>query len=179
MADTISKKTQAPKRWTSFNITLHWLIVGLVAVQYLIGGWMIDFFDGGLEGTALNGSTVVLGYLHTVIGLSILVAVSLRLWDRFTHGRPEHSGGEPNWAVKLAKVSHIALYFLLLAMPIAGLTAWLLGNEWLGDQHVLASDILLGIIALHVAGALANHFWFKTDALRNMMPGRGRTSGTR
>jgi len=176
MADTISTTTQAPNRWTRLNISLHWLVVVLIGVQYFIGEWMVAFFDGGLEGKSMEGSTVAFGYLHMTIGVSILLAASLRLWDRFAHGRPAPSENEPNWAVALARVSHFALYLFLLAMPIAGLTAWLLGNEWVGDQHILASNILLGIIALHVAGALANHFWFKTNALRNMMPGRGRTS---
>jgi len=176
MANTISTTTQAPERWTRLNIALHWLIVVLVSVQFFIGEWMVAFFDGGLEGKTMDGSTVTFGYLHIVIGLSILIAALLRLWDRFTHGRPDHAEKEPNWAVKLAKVSHFALYLFLLAMPIAGLTAWLLGSERMGDLHSLASSVLLGIIALHVTGALANHFWFKTDALRNMMPGRGRAS---
>ncbi len=179
MTDMTSTKDLAPDHWSRLNITLHWLIVVLISVQYFIGEWMVDFFDGGLDGKALDGSTVVFGYLHIVIGVSILIAALLRLWDRFTHGRPEHCKNEPNWAIKLAKLTHTALYFFLLTMPIVGLTAWLLGNEWLGDQHVLASSILLGIIALHIAGALTNHFWFKTDVLRNMLPGQGRARGKR
>lgn len=177
MTDTIRTTPEAPTRWTRLNIALHWLIVVLVTVQYFIGDWMYDFFEGGLEGKAMDSTTVALGYLHMAVGLLILLAALLRIWDRFTHGRPAPQANEPNWAVVLARVSHFALYALLVVMPIAGLTAWLLGNEWIGGQHALASKVLLGIIALHVLGALANHFWFKTDALRNMMPGRGRSSG--
>lgn len=177
MTNSTLTTAQAPDRWTRLNISLHWLIVVLLVVQYLIGEWMVDFFDAGIEGKAPHVATITLGYLHIVVGLTILAAAAFRLWDRFTHGRPAHSEREPNWAVMLAKVTHFSLYSLLLAMPIAGLIAWLLANEWLGDQHVLASNVLLGIIAVHVTGALTSHWWFKTDSIRNMMPGRGRSSG--
>lgn len=175
MSATAPASAIEPNRWTRLNIYLHWLIVALIVIQYFIGESMVALFDAGIEGKAINGTTQWTGYLHLVVGLSILFAASIRLWDRFAHGRPVHSEREPNWAVRLSRITHFTLYALLLAMPVAGLTAFLLGNEWLGDQHVLASKVLLGVISLHVAGALTNHFWFKTDALRNMLPGRARS----
>ena len=36
------------------------------------------------------------------------------------------------------------------------------------------SNVLMAFVALHIAGALANHFWFKTDVLRRILPGQGR-----
>ncbi|MAL78208.1 MAG: hypothetical protein CMN55_03700 [Sneathiella sp.] len=161
-------------RWTRLNITLHWLIVVLLAFQFFIGEWMVAFFDGGIEGKTMDALTVTFGYLHVVIGLSIFVAIALRLWDRLAHGRPPHWEGEPNWASVLARITHFGLYALLLIMPLAGLVSWWFSNEWIGDQHVLASNVLMAFVALHIAGALANHFWFKTDVLRRILPGQGR-----
>ena len=157
-------------QWSKLNIALHWLIVGLVAFQYFQGEWMAGFFDGGLEGRTMDTATVSFGYAHIFTGLSILVAVPVRLWDRFTCGRPSHPAEVPNWANTLARITHAALYAMLFALPVAGLVTWLTGNEWLGDMHSNASSILIGLIALHVTGALANHFWFKTDVLRSMLP---------
>lgn len=104
----------------------------------------------------------------------MFIAIGARIWDRRTHGRPPHPSGEPGWAAKLATVTQTLLYATLLAMPVAGLIAWLTGNEQIGDLHALASELLIALLVLHVAGALANHFWFKTDVLRRMMPGQGR-----
>lgn len=137
---------------------------------------MVAFFDGGIKGTALDGTTVALGYLHLTTGVAVFVAVVFRLRNRRVHGRPPHHEGEPNWAAKLAALTQVLLYVTLLVMPVAGLIAWLTSNEWLGDQHSLAGKVLIGLIVLHVAGALANHFWFKTDVLRRMLPGQGRTT---
>ncbi len=161
-------------QWSTLNIVLHWFIVGLVAFQYFQGEWMIGFFDGGLENKAMDTATVSFGYLHIATGLIILAAVSVRLWDRLVQGRPPHPELAPNWSTLLARITHVGLYGVLFAMPVIGAITWLTGNEWLGDIHVYGSDVLIGLIALHVLGALVNHFWFKTDIVRRMIPVRVR-----
>ena len=47
-------------------------------------------------------------------------------------------------------------------------------NGALGALHATAAKVLFALILLHSAGALANHYWFKTDVLRKMLPGQGR-----
>ncbi len=169
-----SREFDQPDRWTSLNIMLHWLIVVLVALQFLDGGWMSELFDAGAKGAATDGTTTALGYLHVATGLAVFLAISIRLWDRRSNGRPPHPQGEPNWAASLARVTHVLLYALLLGMPVAGVLAWSTGNETLAELHSYASTALLVVLALHVSGAFANHFWFRTDVLRRMLPGAGR-----
>ena len=163
-------------RWTSLSIALHWTIVALLVVQFIDHEWMVDLFDASNEGRDVASLTRVLGYTHIAAGLAILIAAAIRLWDRFAHGRPAHSSDEPNWAQALAKATHVLLYTLLLSMPVAGLAAWILGSEWIATIHLYAWKVLLVTVALHVAGALANHFWFKNDVLRRIMPGQRRRS---
>ena len=163
------------QRWTALNIWLHWLIVVLVAAQYLITAeGMEKMWDAAEKGATDTGGLLTLGNAHIVLGTVILVAALIRLWDRFAQGRPPLSDGAPNWAHLLAKITHFALYWILIAMPIGGLLAWFLQNEFFAEAHHFASEVLIWVIALHVLGALANHFWFKTDALRRIMPGNGR-----
>ena len=162
-------------RWTSLNIWLHWLIVVLVAAQYLVtAGGMETMYDAAQNGSNASSGLFSLGNAHIVVGSLVLIAALIRLWDRYAHGRPPHSDAAPNWTHLLAKVTHFLLYATLILMPIGGLLGWFLMNEFFAEAHHFASEVLIWIIALHVLGALANHFWFKTDALRNMMPGRGR-----
>lgn len=163
-----------PERWTNLNIWLHWIILGLLVVQWIIGEWMVDFFDAGLGEGQANTLTVALGYLHIATGATIFVAIAVRLWDRFAHGRPAYPDGEPNWAGGLAKLTHFGLYAVLLAMPLAGAYAWLFGSEQVATWHEWGWTALLVLAGVHVAGVLANQFWFKTDVLRRMVPGRGR-----
>ncbi len=164
----------AAGRWTSLNIWLHWLIVGLLIVQFFLGDNMAALFDASTEGGPVGGLTARLGYLHMMTGAVIFVAIAVRLWDRFAHGRPPHPAAEPNWAVNLARATWIGLYALLLSMPLAGGLAWFTGSETLATLHGWAWTALMVLAALHIAGALANQFWFKTDVLKRIMPGQGR-----
>ena len=166
---------QTPERWTSLNIWLHWLIVLLVAAQYLVtASGMEKMYDAAKNGSGGSGGLLTLGNAHIAVGSLVLIAALIRLWDRSKHGRPAHSDAAPNWAHMLAKVTHFLLYATLILMPIGGLLGWFLMNEFFAEAHHTVAEILIYVIALHVLGALANQFWFKTDALRKMMPGHGR-----
>ncbi|MCK5933829.1 MAG: cytochrome b [Fulvimarina manganoxydans] len=157
--------------WTGLNVFLHWTIVVLVIGQWIEGEFMSTFWDGTLDGKTLDQTTVFLGYTHIVFGTLILVAAAVRLLDRIVNGRPPHPEGEPTWAAMLAKVTHVLLYAVLLVMPILGLAAWFTGNDELASYHATLWNPLLALIGLHVVGALAQHFWFKTGALKRMLPG--------
>ena len=179
--NTASQPIAAPTvtRWTRIHILLHWTAAGLIALQFLTGDSMSSLFRANLAGGPVDddGLRSALAPLHMAIGLTVFLAVALRVWDRFAHGRPPHPPGEPNWAQRLAAVTQFALYATVLSMPIAGAIAWFTGNGELGSLHALASKVLLGLVVLHSAGALANHYWFKTDVLVKMLPGHGRESG--
>mgnify|MGYP005993838291 CR=1 FL=1 len=103
--------------------------------------------------------------------LLVLIAAAIRLADRFTHGRPPLDADEPQWAAMLARMTHVLLYALLFAMPILGLTAWFTGNDAIAGYHAFLWNPLLAVIALHVLGALTQHFWFRSPALKRMIPG--------
>ena len=163
--------TARPAAWSRLNVFLHWSIVVLIIAQWIQGEFMADFWDATLEGKTVDQTTTVLGYSHIVIGTFILVSAALRLIDRFTHGRPPHVTEDPEWATMLAKVTHGLLYAVLFAMPILGLTAWFTGNDDIAGYHAFLWNPLLAIIALHIVGALAQHFWFHSPALKRMIPG--------
>ncbi|NDW04772.1 cytochrome b [Jiella pacifica] len=160
-----------PAAWSRLNVFLHWSIVVLIVCQWIQGEFMAEFWDATLEGEAVNQTTTVLGYSHIVIGTLILVAAAMRLIDRFTHGRPPLDADEAQWAVMLAKVTHFLLYALLFLMPVLGLVAWFTGNDDIAGYHAFLWNPLLAVIGLHVVGALAQHFWFRSPALKRMIPG--------
>lgn len=156
--------------WTALNVFLHWTIVVLIVAQWIEGEFMVEFWDGTLEGKALDQITILLGYTHIVFGTFVLVAAAIRLLDRFVNGRPPHPENEPTWATLLARLTHGLLYAVLLAMPILGLAAWFTGSDDLAGYHTFLWNPLLALIGLHVVGALAQHFWFRTGALKRMLP---------
>lgn len=163
--------TPRPATWSRLNVFLHWTIVVLVLCQWIEGEYMADFWDATLEGGSIGTTTAVLGYGHIVLGTLVLVAAALRLIDRYTHGRPPHDAQEPKWASLLARVTHFLLYTVLLVMPVLGLAAWFTGNDALAGYHAFLWNPLLALIGLHIVGALAQHFWFRSPALKRMLPG--------
>jgi cytochrome b561 len=123
-----------------------------------------------------------------VIGLSLL-----RLLWRAVNPRPADPPGTPALQARAAHLAHGALYALTLAVPLAGiLDRWARGRPFAlfglipmpapftppfgrfwGEAHELLADLLLVVVAVHVAAALWHHFMLRDAVLRRMLPGRG------
>jgi len=69
----------------------------------------------------------------------------------------------------LSEVVHVAIYALLLLLPVSGLVAWFFSVPAAGTIHVLLKNALLAAIVLHVAGALFQHFIRRSDVLMRML----------
>ena len=65
-------------------------------------------------------------------------------------------------------LAHLALYFLMFAMPLTGVIAWFGRNEIAADLHEMGQLIPTLLIGLHVLGALAEHFMFGQNTLLRM-----------
>lgn len=165
---------------------LHWLIVALLAVQYVVA-WSMESED---EST---GGANSIADLHFSLGFTILVLAVLRLIWRQSHPVPEYPN-LPNWQHHSARITHAVLYALVVAMPVFGILA-LSGEtpeltlyglvaiqlppvpsevaEFSEEAHEALGPILLGVIGLHVAAALY-HFAIKRDAILQRMLPRGR-----
>lgn len=162
----VERKRQA---WTRLSLVLHWLIVALIILQWFESKYMEGLWDATTEGTPLDATLQTFGWVHIIAGTSILIAAAIRLADRFMNGRPPYPSNEPLWATASAKVTHGAIYTCLLVMPSLGLAAWLTGSDELAGLHTLLWTPLLVFIGLHIAGALSQHFIFRTDVLRRMV----------
>ncbi|TFF20716.1 cytochrome b [Jiella endophytica] len=158
--------------WSSLSVALHWTIVVLIIVQFIDHEWMVDMWRATRRGTEIDAATETWGWVHIIAGTLVLVAALVRLWDRFAHGRPPYPAEEPTWASWLARITHGLIYAILILMPIAGLVAWFLVIGEAGEVHELMWTPLLILIGLHVVGALAQQFWFKTNVLKRIfVPG--------
>jgi len=79
----------------------HWLIVGLLIVQYLIGWLMPDIHRGDRPGAPMT--------FHVSLGIAILALIVLRLVWRLTHPvAPESS--LPPWQRLTSEAVHWMLY---------------------------------------------------------------------
>jgi cytochrome b561 len=162
----------------------HWLIAGLLVVQYPIGWLMPDIHGGMKPGTAMT--------LHVSIGMTILILIALRLAWRLTHPvAPESS--LPPWQRLTSEAVHWLLYALVLATTITGwlfasFRGWSMSFFFLVPMPMLASGnpeavkaidglhqamewSLLVVIGIHVATALAHIFIYRDRIMRRMLPG--------
>src|SRR6267154_1090407 len=87
--------------------TLHWLTAALVILAYLTS-------EGGTRVRADPPFT------HIFLGLSVLLFTLPRLLGRLFGGVPPPLESTPERMIRLARVGHGTLYFLLIAVPLAG-----------------------------------------------------------
>lgn len=165
MADVTNRRAG----WTTLSIVLHWLIVLLIIGQLINHEWMVDMWRAVRHGTEVDVETAVFGWTHVWLGGLVLLAAAVRIGDRYFRGRPAYPAGEPNWATWLAKITHFLIYAILILMPVAGAAAWFGGIGGAARFHTLMWTPLLVLIGLHVAGALTQQFWFKTDVLKRIV----------
>ena len=121
---------------------------------------------------AASGEQVASANVHAYAGIAILILVALRLLFRQIQGVPAAPAGEPPIFRSVAKISEWTLYLLLFAMPLTGGAAYYLGYEGVGDLHAdVLKAVLWAVVGLHILGALAHQFYWKTNVLRRMTVG--------
>lgn len=163
---------------------LHWLVFALLFVQFLIGWTMPEIHRGTPQQGLIDW--------HLSVGTALMFVVVLRLVWRFMRPTPPASTMKP-WEIKLAKLTHAALYLLLLVIPVLGWAAagyfgysvHLFGlftlpaiadntMQWAheaGDVHGTLTWVLLGVVGLHVLGALWHYFIRRDRVMQRMLTG--------
>ena len=148
------------------------------------------------EETALSPLKLDLFVWHKSFGVTILLLVLLRAVWRLTNRPPSPATGSPAWEVRLARIGHLALYFLMFAVPLTGWWVsdtsripfrvfwWIRApdmiaanrdmSELAADVHGALTKLLLLVVVIHVAAALRHHFFLHNETLTRMLPGRGR-----
>jgi cytochrome b561 len=160
---------------SSYSVTqrfLHWVTALLVFFNLLFPDGMNIWQRAVRNGETPTPDQIASANIHAYVGITVLILACLRLALRFIQGVPPESTEEPALFRISARFAHAALYLLIFAMPLSGMTAYYLGIEAAGSIHGGPLKLLLWIlIAAHVAGALAHQFYWKTDVLRRMTIG--------
>src|SRR5436190_22018410 len=98
-------------QWGWVSVTLHWVTVLAIIGLALVGSNMGDMHNGPQK--------IQVFALHKSVGLTVLALTLLRLAWRLVAGAPAMVP-MPRWQRLAAHGSHVALYALLLAMPLSG-----------------------------------------------------------
>ncbi|MBO6716820.1 MAG: cytochrome b/b6 domain-containing protein [Rhizobiaceae bacterium] len=155
--------------YSGLQIALHWAVVLLIVFQFLAHEGMEHANDAFQRGQAPGETDLLMANTHVVAGLLVLLLALARLWLRFTRGVPALPENEHPLLRFAAQTTHFLIYAAIIVMPLSGLAAWYFGIGQAGDVHETVFKLLLALIALHVAGALYQHFMLKTDVLRRMI----------
>ena len=175
-----------PARYGSLSIGLHWLtLVVLIGVYACIN--LTDLYPKG------SAPREALKTWHFMLGLTVLLLVALRLVNLLAGASPVVHPPLPRWQRQLASAMHIALYALMLAMPMLGwlllsaagkpvpffgaqLPALLAENKDLAGQlkevHETIGTIGYFLIGAHALAALFHHYVTRDNTLVRMLPGK-------
>jgi len=178
--------------WGALVRTFHWLVAVLIVAQGVIGLTMVQM--------GLTPAKVRVFALHKSIGMTILALVLLRIAWRLTEKRPADPPAMPRWQRRAAHALHLALYALILALPLSG---WWFNSTanaplvWFGwfDLPSLTGGydpiwkpralllhqtlfwILVALLAGHIGAAFWHHFRERDDVLRRMTIGPRKQNG--
>jgi cytochrome b561 len=104
--------TSAPHRIALLQRLLHWLMAACIFAMLFIGVGMVS---------TVTPKYLALILIHKTLGFALLVLVSVRLALRLYYGAPPLPADLPRTMKLGAKLSHQALYALMIAMPLLGL----------------------------------------------------------
>jgi cytochrome b561 len=170
-----------PTRYALPSRVLHWASALLIILAWLVGTLMEEAPRGDARATATA--------LHYTLGLLVLSLVALRLLWRLVNPPQAPEPGTPAWQQRAGHLMHLALYGLMLLVPLAGLLdrwargravtvlGWsaplappfpIPGGRLWGEAHELLADLMLVAVGLHVLAALWHHFVQRDGVLRRM-----------
>lgn len=102
-----------PTRYPAGMVAIHWVTAALLLAALALA-WSIP------EGPGQGGTLLM---LHKSIGLAVLALAVARLALRNASRLPPEDAGVARVEALAARVTHVALYAILFAMPISGYLA--------------------------------------------------------
>ncbi len=166
-------------------VVLHWLSAVLIIVGFVMGLAMTDM--PGLSPAKLRYFS-----WHKWIGMTVLLLMVARVGWRIGHPPPALPTSIGRWQRRAAHAVHLALYGLLLAVPLSGLLysqAAGVPVVYLGlveipalvapdaqakvalrSVHWVLNYLLLALVAVHVLAALKHQFIERDKVLARMLP---------
>jgi cytochrome b561 len=174
--------------WGAPAKLFHWIMAALVLAQFALG-WVAASWR--LSPLKLN-----LFVWHKSIGMLILALVALRILWRLANPTPALPADTAVWERRAARIGHVLLYLLMIALPVTGWVVnsaanipfrifWLIPLPAIVEPAEATADlaalahfwlfvVLSALLLAHVGAALRHHFIKRNDVLMRMLPGTGR-----
>jgi len=174
------------RRYGPVARAVHWIIAALIVALIPLGWYMVglEYYDPWSHDTL---------EIHKGLGMIVLLLASIMISWKIAGRGTRITESRKQWEVIAAKITHYLLYALMLVVPATGyivstsagagvsvfglfeVPAVLPKSVPLRDAaisvHYYFAYAGVGLIALHVAGALKHHFIDGGDTLRQMFRG--------
>ena len=187
----MTQRSSAPSSHYDFlSRAFHWVTAIAVTIAFILGpGGFGRLMRQGVD--PATRSDIV---WHESLGLLVFALTVLRLiWVALRPVAPEFKMA--GWMQLSAKLAHLALWVLMLALPVTALLSLggeghpltLLGNirvdrmpliaqssiaklaDW-GDVHGFLGDAIIWLAGLHAVAAIFHHVVLKDGVLAAMLP---------
>ena len=166
------------------SIAIHWLMLVLIIATYATMELKSIFPKGSPSREAIM-------MWHYMLGLCVFCFVCLRVFARLGGQTPLIKPAMPAWQALLAKAVHLALYVLMIGLPLLGwltlsakgkpvpffgteLPALIVKNlemaKWLKEIHETIATVGYFLVGTHVAAALYHHYIKRDNTLKLMLP---------
>src|SRR5882762_5910590 len=162
--------------WGAPAKLFDWVMAALILAQIALGVMAASW--------RVSPTKIELFFWHKSTGTLILALVALRLLWRLASSAPLLPPGMAAWERAAARLSHVLLYTLMIALPVTG---WIVNSAsnipfrifWLiplpaivaPDERTaeLAALVALVLVA-HVGAALWHHYVKRDTVLTRMLP---------
>ncbi|MFW2543474.1 cytochrome b/b6 domain-containing protein [Primorskyibacter sp. 2E107] len=179
-------------RFGSLSKALHWAIALGILLMIPLGVIASDAPYGTAEELAWKAQ---LFSAHKTVGVVLFGLALIRIAWMITQPKPAPLHPERKLETWLGETVHWVLYGALVLVPLTGWIHhaattgfapiwWPFGQSLpfvpkdevvaglFGGMHVIAKNVLIASLLLHIAGALKHHFVDRDATLRRMLPGR-------
>lgn len=171
------------ERYGGLSIGLHWLMLLLLMAVYAC----IELREFYPKGSDLRN---LLKTWHFMLGLAVFVLVWVRFWPIMTSPFPHITPAPARWLALPAKTMHLALYGLMIIMPLLG---WLILSaegkaipffglslpplvheskkiaDLAQEIHEFGGTLGYFLIGFHASAALFHHYVLRDNTLRRML----------
>jgi cytochrome b561 len=131
-------------RFSPLQRALHWIMAICILSMLFIGVGMVS---------TIRPDYLTLVSIHKPLGIAILILALIRLVTRLIKGAPALPADMPEPMKLAAKLSHLAFYVLMIALPLIG---W--GMLSAADYPVVVAGVRLPAILPH-SNALHSLLW--------------------
>lgn len=151
----MSVATQPAPFYTRLQRRLHWSVIVMLILQFLLQNPMSNAMAAVERGETLGFIAFVVTTFHTWSGISI-AAIMMWRWQLSRRKVPLAAGNLTPLRNRIVRLHHLSLYLSVVLMALSGAVHYYFELEVAAQWHEWGKWLLVGLIGVHIAGALTH-----------------------